>query len=248
MTLPSLSMPTTPTPPRTQLDPRTTTNPLVRAGGRWLGRLNDRFPWNHNDHFHGWILRRLPRRRRRALDVGCGTGLLVDRLRRAGATVVGLDADAAMAEVTAARFAGDPGVTVRHGRFEDVPADGSFDVVTMVASLHHMDLEPALRHAAGVLAPGGRLLVVGLARIGAPRDLAVDLVSSFVNPVVGVAKSLRRSRVPAGVPGDDVPPVPMRDSRESYGEVRDTARRVLPGARFRQRLFFRYTLEWTAPR
>ncbi|MFD6177621.1 MULTISPECIES: class I SAM-dependent methyltransferase [unclassified Isoptericola] len=233
-----------PTTPRMQFDPRTTTNPQVRAVGRWLGRLNARHPWNHNDHFHGWILRRLPRRRRRALDVGCGTGALVDRLRRSGATVVGLDADAAMAEATAARFAGDPGVNVRHGRFEDVPADGSFDVVTMVASLHHMDLEPALRHAAGVVAPGGRLLVVGLARIGAPRDLAVDLVSSFANPVVGMVKHPRPAAAGAG---DDGPPVPVRDSRETYGEVRDTARRVLPGARFRQRLFFRYTLEWTRP-
>ncbi|MEL7977092.1 class I SAM-dependent methyltransferase [Isoptericola sp. F-RaC21] len=234
--------------PTTTFDPRTTTNPQVRAVGRWLGRLNGRHPWNHNDRFHGWIVRRLPRRRRRALDVGCGTGALVERLRRAGATVVGLDADAAMAAVSAARFAGDPGVSVRHGRFEDVPADGSFDVVTMVASLHHMDLEPALRHAAGMLAPGGRLLVVGLARIGAPRDLVVDVCSSFLNPVVGMIKHPRVVRAAADDDlADDAPPVPMRSADESYGEVRDTARRVLPGARFRQRLFFRYTLEWTRP-
>ncbi|MFE6971920.1 class I SAM-dependent methyltransferase [Isoptericola sp. NPDC057653] len=230
--------------PRSPFDPRTTTSSLVRAGGRWLGRVNARHPWNHNDHFHGWVLRRLPRRRRRALDVGCGTGTLVHRLRRAGTTVVGLDADAAMAAATAARFAGDPGVTTRHARFEDVPADGSFDVVTMVASLHHMDLEPALRHAAGVLAPGGRLLVVGLARIGAPRDLAVDLVSSFANPVVGMVRHPRRADVTPGTDGRPV--VPVRDARETYGEVRETARRVLPGARFRRRLFFRYTLEWTS--
>lgn len=229
-------------------DPRTTTNPLVRAVGRWLGRVNARHPWNHNDHFHGWVLRRLPRRRRRALDVGCGLGTLVGRLRASGATVVGLDVDEPMVEATRARFAGDTGVTARHGRFEDVPADGSFDVVTMVASLHHMDLEPALRHAAGVLAPGGRLLVVGLARIGAPRDLAVDLVSSFTNPVVGMVKHPRPVRaVGPGRPADDASPVPMRSADETYGEARQTARRVLPGARFRQRLFFRYTLEWTRP-
>ncbi|MFI2105564.1 class I SAM-dependent methyltransferase [Isoptericola sp. NPDC019693] len=244
-------MPTTEptTQPTTRLDPRTTTNPVVRAVGRWLGRINGRYPWNHNDHFHGWILRRLPRRRRRALDVGCGLGTLVGRLRAAGATVVGLDVDEPMVEATRARFADDPGVTARHGRFEDVPADGSFDVVTMVASLHHMDLEPTLRHAAGVLAPGGRLLVVGLARIGAPRDLAVDLVSSFTNPVVGMVKHARRGRTgpDAARDADHGPVVPLRDSRETYGEVRDTARRVLPGARFRQRLFFRYTLEWTRP-
>lgn len=229
------------------MDPRTTTNPLVRAVGRGLGRFNARHPWNHNDHFHGWILRRLPRRRRRALDVGCGTGTLVNRLRLEVSEVVALDADEAMVVVARERFAGDPAVTVRHGRFEDVPADGSFDVVTMVASLHHLELEPALHHAAGVLAPGGRLLVVGLARLGAPRDLAVDLVSSFANPVVGLITHPRPVTREDAAPADDGPRVPVRDARETYGEVRAAARRVLPGVRFRQRLFFRYTLEWTCP-
>ncbi|MGH8967411.1 MAG: class I SAM-dependent methyltransferase, partial [Actinomycetes bacterium] len=83
-----------------------------------------------------------------------------------------------------------------------------------------------------------------LARIGAPRDLAVDLVSSFTNPVVGMIK---HPRPVVDAPADDGPPVPVRDARETYGEVRSAAARVLPGARFRQRLFFRYTLEWTRP-
>ncbi|GAA1708873.1 class I SAM-dependent methyltransferase [Isoptericola hypogeus] len=227
-------------------DPRTTTIPQVRSIGRGLGRVNGRHPWNHNDHFHGWILRRLPRRRLRALDVGCGTGNLVDKLRRDVVEVVGLDVDAPMVEVTRARFADAPAVTAVHANFLDLPADGSFDVVTMVASLHHLDLEPALRHAAGVLAPGGRLLVVGLARIGAPRDLAVDLCSSFLNPVVGLVKH-PHPVTPDDRPTDDGPLVPVRDPRETYGEVEDAARRVLPGSRFRRRLFFRYTLEWTRP-
>ncbi len=62
-----------------------------------------------------------------------------------------------------------------------------------------------------------------------------------------MVKGLGRSRVTVESPGVDAPPVPVRSADETYGEVRDTARRVLPGARFRQRLFFRYTLEWTRP-
>jgi len=37
-----------------------------------------------------------------------------------------------------------------------------FDVGTMIASLHHQNLEAALGQARGLLAPRGRLLVVGL--------------------------------------------------------------------------------------
>jgi hypothetical protein len=33
----------------------------------------------------------------------------------------------------------------------------------------------------------------------------------------------------------------------SYGEIRALARRVLPGARFRHRLLWRYSITWTKP-
>lgn len=225
------------------MDIRTVPNPLVRAGGRALRMLNDRHPWSHNDHFHGWILRRLPARRRRALDVGCGKGLLLSRLRGPFDEVLGVDADAAMAAVAAERFAGDPAVTVRRARFEEV--DGEFDTITMVAVLHHLPLEPALRHAAGLLAPGGRLLVVGLARAETLADLAWDLPSSLLNPLVGLIKHPQPVRGPVDDGGGA--PMPVRDPAETFAEISRVAREVLPGARPRRRLFFRYTLEWTRP-
>ena len=236
-------------------------SPIVRAGGRWLHRVNQRHPWSHNDHFHGWILRRLPARRLRVLDVGCGRGLLLGRLRGRFDEVLGVDADAAMAAIAAERFPGDPAVTVRHARFEEV--DGTFDAVTMVAVLHHLPLEAALRHAAGLLTPGGRLLVVGLARADSLTDLAWDLPSSLLNPLVGLVKHPQPVRLPVddgrggaddGRPGagdsdraDGEPMMPERDPAETFAEISRTAGAVLPGARLRRRLFFRYTLEWTRP-
>ncbi|WP_369370713.1 class I SAM-dependent methyltransferase [Promicromonospora sp. Populi] len=229
------------------MDIRTVPNPLVRAAGRWLHRVNQRHPWSHNDHFHGWILRRLPARRRRALDVGCGAGTLLGRLRGNFDEVLGVDADAAMAGVAAERFASDPSVTVRHARFEEV--DDAFDLVTMIAMLHHMPLEPALRHASELLEPGGRLLVVGLARGETVTDLVWDVASSLLNPLVGLVKHPRPVTVPAdgGAGDDDGPAMPVRDPADTFAEIIRTAHEVLPGARIRRRLFFRYSLEWTRP-
>lgn len=224
------------------MDIRTVHHPVVRAGGRALKRLNDRHPWNHNDHYHRWILRRLPPGRRSALDVGCGVGKLLDRLRGRFDEVLGIDADATMAAAARARLAGDPSVTVRNARFEEV--EGTFDAVTMVAVLHHLPLEEALRHAAALLAPGGRLLVVGLARPDSAADLAWDLVSALLNPLVGLVRHPRPVRTPVA---DGGPPMPVRDPRETFAEIARTAREVLPGARVRHRLWFRYTLEWTRP-
>ncbi|MDF2806921.1 MAG: hypothetical protein K0S43_1867 [Cellulosimicrobium sp.] len=249
------------------LDPRTSSNRLVRRTASWLGDLNARHPWNHNEHFHGWVERRVPGDARVVLDVGCGAGALLGRLRRRADEVHGIDADAGMVAQARARHGADPAVTVRLLGFDDVrtPDDvrsrpgpaapppgphaagpGAYDAVTMVAVLHHLDLDEALGHARDLLAPGGRLLVVGLARVASARDLAVDVASAVLNPLVGLVKHPRRAR--PGDAGPDAPGMPVRDPRHSVDEVARTARALLPGARVRRRLFFRYTLEWTAPR
>lgn len=45
--------------------------------------------WNHNTHYHGTLLREVPSRCRRALDVGCGEGdvarILAARVHRVDA-------------------------------------------------------------------------------------------------------------------------------------------------------------------
>jgi hypothetical protein len=47
----------------------------------------------------------------------------------------------------------------------------------MVAVLHHLDLDDTLARIPQLLAPGGRLLVGGLARPDSLAGLALDVVS-----------------------------------------------------------------------
>ena len=76
------------------VDVRDSGYPVLARARRWLARVNARHPWDHNEHFHGWILRNLPARRRAAVDVGCGTGVLAGKLAPHFARVTGIDADA----------------------------------------------------------------------------------------------------------------------------------------------------------
>lgn len=221
-------------------------NPVILAAARGLGWVNRRHPWNHNDHFHGWISRRLPCRRRRALDVGCGAGALVGHLTPLFERVVGVDRDRCMVAAAQTRLGETAGVQIVRGDLLALPPSvggpGRYDLITMVASLHHMPLEEALHRVRELLAPGGRLLVVGLARVETRTDLVVDVASALANPVVGLIKHPRVSRA--------APPwsaMPVRDPAESFADIAALAARVLPGARVRRRLFFRYTLEWERP-
>lgn len=105
------------------------------------------------------------------LDLGTGTGRLLEVFAPLYARAVGIDASADMLAVARANLdrAGIANAQVRLGDMLHLPfARDSFDVVTIHQVLHYLDdPERALVEAARVLRPGGRLLIVDFA----PHDL-----------------------------------------------------------------------------
>jgi ubiquinone/menaquinone biosynthesis C-methylase UbiE len=101
------------------------------------------------------------------VDLGTGTARMLElfagRYRRA----MGIDLSAAMLAYARAKLerAGLTQVQVRQGDIYDLPlADQSADAVVMHQVLHFLsDPQGAVREAARVLAPGGRLLIVDFA-------------------------------------------------------------------------------------
>lgn len=190
--------------------------------------------WNSNLHALEVLLARLPADAVRGLDVGCGEGETARRLRRRLPEVTGLDVD--RPSVEAARSYGDD---IRYVVGDLLTADveeASFDVVTAVAVLHHVDHRAALGRLGGWLRPGGRLLVVGLARSRTVADHARDAVD---------AVALRRHSLRKGVwhtPSPQVWPPPLTHAQTCAASIE-----TLPGARFERLPYFRYGLTWTRP-
>ena len=94
------------------------------------------------------------------LDVGCGTGYLLELLaRQRPAQYVGLDLAENM--VARAQAKGIPGASFVQGAADRLPwADESFDVVCCVQSFHHYPRpDRAMAEALRVLRPGGLYLL-----------------------------------------------------------------------------------------
>lgn len=130
--------------------------PLPRGASRW----------------QGWLLQLQPARIDRAssarlhlpfvaggrlLDVGCGAGDQLRRMRAFGWDVSGLEPDAQA--VAAAQAAG---LDVRHGDLLSLRwPDAAFDAVTMVHVIEHLvDPQRHLLECLRILRPGGRLVVI----------------------------------------------------------------------------------------
>ncbi|MEW2625703.1 class I SAM-dependent methyltransferase [Streptomyces sp. NPDC048106] len=215
---------------------------MTNLTGRFLGglqRLNAAYPWDHNAHYHPWLLRQLPKRFGRALDVGCGAGELARLLAARAERVEAVDTDAEILE--RARELGGAFENVRHtlGAAPDALPPGPYDVITCVAVLHHLPFTEALTRFRAELAPGGTLVVVGCARDEDVRGAA----SLPLNPLFGWVKNRGRAAVRRPV----TMTAPTRQPEMDFSEIAGQARRLLPGARLRRGFFWRYTLVWRAP-
>ena len=99
--------------------------------------------------------------RGKILDVGCGTGVLAERLAAEGYDVTGVDPADGMLDVLRKRA---PSITAVHADGTDLPFDdNSFDLAYCVAVMHHVAEPEAVRKTLGemvrVTRSGGRVLV-----------------------------------------------------------------------------------------
>ncbi|MEU3228228.1 class I SAM-dependent methyltransferase [Streptomyces sp. NPDC006976] len=208
---------------------------VVRA----LDRFHATHPWDHNAHYHRWILRRLHRRFDRALDVGSGSGDLARLLASRAGAVHGIDIDPTI--VDRARELTDPAAPVTFAvgdALKEIPP-GPYDVITCVATIHHMSFIDALACFRQHLAPGGTLVVVGVYRPQSRSDYLIDALAVPANVAMGWVKNKGR---------EALRPVSMtastRPATMPFADIVRDACRALPGARLRRRLFWRYALVW----
>jgi SAM-dependent methyltransferase len=95
------------------------------------------------------------------LEVGCGTGHWLARLREHGAQVSGLDRSPQMLAIARSKL---PGAQLELGSAEKLPwPEASFDRVFALNAIHHFEEKGAfVREARRVLRPGGGIMTIGI--------------------------------------------------------------------------------------
>jgi SAM-dependent methyltransferase len=94
------------------------------------------------------------------LDVGCGSGLLLQQLVECGYQVVGIDNNEAALALAECRLGPDCSQSALvHGAFEAFSDDHRFDVIVMQNSLRYLLPLVAFNKVQHLLKPGGQLLI-----------------------------------------------------------------------------------------
>lgn len=202
--------------------------------------------WTANNHYHKFLLKRVPRNCENALEVGCGTGAFARQLAERCRQVIGLDLSPEMIRVARSRSSQFDNLDFQlaDAMTWDFP-ESHFDFICSIATLHHLDQHEFLKNIKDALKPGGVLVVVDLVQSKSVVERVFDVIG------MAVSSSLRLFHN-----GQLQPPPEVRKAWEQHGkhdsystvsQMRAIADELLPGARIRRQLLWRYTLVYQKP-
>ena len=199
--------------------------------------------WDHNAHYHGHLLAQIPERCCQVLEVGCGTGAFARMLAARAERVFAVDLSPQMIRLARERSRSHSNIEFIEG---DAAAlefpDEHFDCVATLTTLHHLPTEAALTKFKRALKPGGVFLCLDLYQRSSPTDVLLDCVAY---PTSKLLRTFKTGRLR-----------PPREVREAYAEhektdtyltlpqIRRACSEMLPGARVRRHLLWRYSIVW----
>jgi len=197
----------------------------------------------HNEHYHNFLLRHLPPHAANVLEIGCGKGHFSRLLAKRSQQVLAIDLSPEM--IRSARELSQSFTNIDYELADvmtyDLPPAG-FDCIASIATLHHLPLREVILKMKAALKPGGVLLILDL-------FAARGLVDAVANPLaMAVSVSMRlihQHRL--------LPPPEVRAAWAAHGEhdiyptmaeVHDLCAEILPGAKIKKHLLWRYSIVW----
>src|SRR5256885_2436548 len=119
--------------------------------------------WDHNNHYHNFLLRYVPQNCETALDVGCGRGEFARLLAERAQSVLAIDLSPEMIRVARSDSTLKPNIEFKVADLMscEIPNE-SLDCIASIATLHHLPLRAAILKMKAALKHGGVMLVLDI--------------------------------------------------------------------------------------
>lgn len=201
--------------------------------------------------YRPWLEATLPASGDSAADLGCGSGRWTDLLVDRYADVLGVDI--ADREIAMARAA-HPDATFAGRNLLDVTpeADGLFDLVFSVNTIHHLrDHDRTLPHLRSLAAPGGHVVVIDITDPGGWATLDYQIRVAFLDAEESYRERSKDYRVAAKVLELHLHPVwldlVLHDTPLTRPDFHRQYGAAFPGAEFADLHSVVTAMHWTNP-
>ena len=199
--------------------------------------------WNHNNHYHTFLLENLPQNCQKALEIGCGIGTFSRLLSERAQSITALDLSPKMIEIAKKLSKSNPNIDFQVADVleTDFP-DEHFDAIVSITTFHHLPLDELLPKLKKALKPGGRLLILDVLEIKSLKDyffgaVAVPISFGFKIFHNGFTKPTEEERKAWEEHS-------KTDHFLSYSEAQRIYSSYFEKANLQRHLFFRYSLIW----
>ena len=197
----------------------------------------------HNHHYSDFLLRHLPANCQDALEIGCGKGEFSRRLAARSAHVLAIDLSPEMIRIARASSANNPNIEflLADVMTYNLPEAG-FDCIASIATLHHLPLPEIIGKMKLALKAGGVLLILDLFEARGVMDALLNPLALSVSSALrlihhGRLRSARGTR-------DAWATHEAHDLYPTMTQVRELCAEILPGARIKKHLLWRYSVIW----
>jgi ubiquinone/menaquinone biosynthesis C-methylase UbiE len=218
----------------------------VRADFDRIALLSDE-SWNHNNHYHNYLMNNVPAHCKAALEIGCGLGAFSRLLAERSEQVLALDLSPQMIDIAKERSKQYPNINfeVADALTREFP-DEEFDCIVSIATLHHLPLETMMRKIKRMLKVGGTFIGLDLFRVEGLSDVFLNAVAFPTNAALRFIKTrkLKESYETRRAWAEHA----KTDSYLTMTEVREISASVLPGVEVKKHLFWRYSIIWNKVR
>lgn len=205
--------------------------------------LYDQQGWDHNNHYHHFLLKQLPKPCKTILDIGCGTGEFSRLLAKRTDRVVAIDLSPNMIEVAKQRSRQYTNIDFQLADILqwEFPVE-QFDAIVSIATVHHLPVENLLPSLKTALKPGGSLVILDLLE----HENVQEMLSDFVAvPLNWLLQTLRNRHIqPSSEAAEAMIEHLRTDKYFTLSQARRTYTRFLRKAKVRKHLFWRYSVVW----
>ena len=171
------------------------------------------------------------------IDVGCGDGTLIWKIREKCKKVFGIDIDTKSIDIAENNNKYDNVYFINDDFLKYDFGNIKFDSIIFVASIHHMNMDNALIKAKSLLNNNGKIIIVGLSKPSSITDYIIEIFRVLPSFVIS---KIKRNKTSEEMNIETNYNFPTSD------EVRNTCKKILKeNYKIKHALHYRYLLLWT---